>query len=166
MERKKKPADPLDQMFREATKQQQDDDVNYNVRFGETEATIVRKRSRMEWREDPQNPGVMAPYMVTDYTYTGDSAGKLINRLNRASFCSFGHVVESKSLTTCKHCRQSICRQHAISIGKRIYYCRSGSCLAIGLIVKLIWCLYRMIRHCILSILGIRKDDCGDISAE
>ena len=163
MERKKGPADPIDQMFRDATKQQQDDEVRYNARFGETETTIVEKRSRMEWREDPQNPGVMAPYMVTDYTYTGDSAGRLITRLNKASFCSFGHMVESKSLTTCKHCRQSICAQHAISIGKQIYYCRSGSCFAIGLIVKIIWCLYQIIKFCISSILKGRKGDQGDI---
>ena len=144
---------------------QQDDEVSMIVRFGDIEQAIIVSRRRMEWREDPQNPGIPVPYTVNDVVYSTDDNGNPLGTTRRAGGCSFGHIVDRKTLSVCTICHSNICRRHTIRVGRRAF-CRGGFCFVLGVLAWSFRLVFRTVAFCFISILGLRGDEEPDVSEE
>ena len=144
---------------------QQDDEVSMIVRFGDIEQAIIVSRRRMEWREDPQNPGIPVPYTVNDVVYSTDDNGNPLGTTRRAGGCRFGHIVDRKTLSVCTICHSNICRRHTIRVGRRAF-CRGGFCFVLGAMAWLSWFVFRIIAFCVMSVLGQRGDEEPDAPEE
>ena len=147
--------DPLEEMLQRGGKSQkpQDDIVKYIVIFNGEEIEIKRKERKIVWRPDPQNGGVLVPYTESDYIYNLADDGQPFGDVKNVASCIYGCKVKAASLYRCKHCRSAICGSHSLFVGRRTY-CRKGVCFAIGLVSKILWSSFRLVRFCVTSILG------------
>lgn len=157
---------PLEDMLGQRNRQnQRDDEVSMVVSFGDIEETIIVSRRRIEWREDPQNPGVMVPYTINNVVYSTDDNGNPLGTARRAGGCSFGHIVDRKTLSVCTICHSNICTRHTIRVGRRAF-CRGGFCLVMGAIAWLFRWAFRLVAFCFMSVLGLRGDGEPDVPEE
>ena len=166
MRRQRRQDDSLEGMLGQRNRQnQQDDEVSMSVRYGDIEEPIIISRRRIEWREDPQNPGIMVPYTVNEVVYSTDDNGNPLGTTKKAGGCSFGHIVDKKTLSDCSICHSNICRRHTITVGSR-KFCRGGFCFVMGALAWSSWLVFRMVAFCIMSILGIHRDEEPDVTEE
>lgn len=129
-----------------------------SVRFNGVEQPIVERQRRVEWEEDPQNPGVMTPYIVSDTVYSVDQNGHPLVSTRRAGGCRFGHIATTSTLSTCARCRQTICQRHSMTVGNR-RYCRAGLCFLVGAVAWSFWLVFSIVAFCVMNILGIRGNN-------
>ena len=163
--RRRKP-DPFEEMLRQAGKPKREDDlVKNSVRFRGVENLVVEKRRNIEWREDPNNPGMMIPYLSSSVIYNLDDNGRPFGSINNAGSCIYGCIVRKDNLVRCSRCKVSVCLRHSIFVGRRTY-CQRRLCSVIGWTHKVLWLLYRFLMFIYQSVTGTRSDDEDSYSEE
>ena len=142
-----------------------DDIVTISVRYNGIEQTIIERRRSIERVEDPHSPGVMIPYTVNDMVYSTDDNSNPLGTTRRAGGCSFGHIVDRKTLSVCAICHSNICTRHTFTVG-RMAFCRGRFCLVLGAMAWLFSWAFRLVAFCFMSVLGLRGDGEPDVPEE
>lgn len=158
MNMKRKP-DPFEQILRQASKSNnQDDHTKTSIKHKGKETQIIEQKRNIEWREDPDNPGMMSPFTISEKVYSLDDNGRPLDNTNDASGCKYGCIVRRDSLYTCAYCKRSICQIHAVFVGRK-KYCKTGFCSVLGRTHKVLWLVYRFGKFCLRAVTAIGIDD-------
>ena len=154
---KRKP-NPMDQILRQAAQpQQQDDLVVYIVKNKDgKEYQIIEKRRELRLDQDPVS-GMVMPVTVLRNTYSPDSSVRPVRHVTEIGFCSFGCMSNSSYLFVCRRCHDNICQKHLFIVNKRIY-CKKRSCQFFGRTYQVFRSVYRIIRFCVCSVLGLDRN--------